>query len=84
MTNLTLTGWVRYVSEAFDDDQNIRRLPPGAELNLKGAWALGPDREVYLALDNVADARLSTGKTADFVTSLGAPFTARVGFSYRR
>jgi outer membrane receptor protein involved in Fe transport len=84
IANLTLTGFVRYVSEAFDDDQNIRRLPPGAELNLKGAWALGPDREVYLALDNVADARISTGKTADFVTSLGVPFTARVGFSYRR
>jgi outer membrane receptor protein involved in Fe transport len=84
IANLTLTGWVRYVSEQFDDDQNVRRLPPGAELNLKGAWALAPDEEVYIALDNVADARISTGKTADFVTSLGVPFTARIGFSYRR
>jgi outer membrane receptor protein involved in Fe transport len=84
MDKLTLSGWVRYVSEAFDDDQNVRRLPPGAQLDVKGAWALGPGEEVYVAIDNLADADISTGKTADFVTSLGVPRSFRVGFSYRR
>jgi hypothetical protein len=35
-------------------------------------------------VDNLADARISTGRTADFVTSLSEPRTFRVGFSYRR
>ena len=72
------------MSLAFEDDQNIRRLAPGAELNLRAAWSLAPDEEVYLAVDNAADAKISTGKTADFVTSFSEPRTFRVGFTYRR
>jgi outer membrane receptor protein involved in Fe transport len=81
---LTLSGAVRYVSTQYDDDQNVRRLPPGAELDVRAGWALAPGEEVYLAVDNAADARISTGKTADFVDSWGVPRTVRVGFSYRR
>lgn len=81
---LMLSGAVRYVGAQFDDDQNVRRLPPGAELDGRAAWSVGPAAEVYVAVDNVADARISTGKTADFVDSLGEPRTFRVGFSYRR
>ena len=43
-----------------------------------------PGQELYLAVDNVADAKISTGKTADFVDSYSEPRTFRVGFSYRR
>jgi len=81
---LTIGGIVRYVSTQYDDDQNVRRLPPGAELDLRAGWALAPGEEVYLAVDNAADAKISTGKTADFVDSWGVPRTVRVGFSYRR
>ena len=81
---LTLNAAVRYVSEQFEDDQNIRRLAPGAELNGRAAWSLGPDREVYLAVDNIADAKISVAKTADFVTSYSQPRTFRIGFTYRR
>ena len=81
---LTLSSSLRYVSSQFDDDQNVRRLAPGAELDARAAWRLGPGDEVYLAVDNVADAKISTGKTADFVDSFSEPRTFRVGFSYRR
>ncbi len=81
---LTLNAAVRYVSEQFEDDQNIRRLAPGAELNGRAAWSLGPDEEVYLALDNIADAKIAVAKTADFVTSYSQPRTFRIGFTYRR
>ncbi|HEY2355983.1 MAG TPA: TonB-dependent receptor [Phenylobacterium sp.] len=84
METLTISGQLRYVSDQFDDDQNVRRLPPGAELNARAGWALGPGQEVYLAVDNLADAKISTGKTADFVDSYSEPRTFRVGFSYRR
>ncbi len=81
---LTIGGILRYVSTAYDDDQNLRRLAPGAQLDVRAGWALGPGKEVYLAVENAADADVSTGRTADFVTSLGVPRTIRVGFSYRR
>lgn len=81
---LTLSGNIRYSGLQFEDDQNSRRLPPGAELNARAAWSLGAGKEVYAAMDNVADAKISTGKTADFVSSYSQPRTLRVGFSYRR
>jgi vitamin B12 transporter len=84
MERLTLSSSLRYVSTQFDDDQNIRRLAPGAELNARAGWRLGPGKEVYLAVDNVADAKISVAKTADFVDSYSQPRTFRVGFSYRR
>jgi len=82
--HLSLDANPRFVSEQFDDDQNIRRLAPGAELNARAAWSLAPGQEVYLAVDNLADAKISTGKTADFVDSYSEPRTFRIGFSYRR
>jgi vitamin B12 transporter len=84
LEKLTISGQVRYVSTQFDDDQNLRRLPPGAELNGRAAWSLAPGQEIYLAVDNLADAKISTGKTADFVDSYSEPRTFRVGYSYRR
>ena len=84
LEKLTVSAQVRYVSTQFDDDQNVRRLAPGAELNGRAAWSLAPGQEVYLAVDNLADAKISTGKTADFVDSYSEPRTFRVGFSYRR
>ena len=84
LEKLTLSSSLRYVSAQFDDDQNVRRLPPGAELDARAAWSLAPGQEIYLAVDNVADAKISTGKTADFVDSYSEPRTFRVGFSYRR
>jgi len=84
LEKLTLSAQVRYVSTQFDDDQNVRRLAPGAELNGRAAWSLAPGQEIYVAVDNLADAKISTGKTADFVDSYSEPRTFRVGFSYRR
>jgi vitamin B12 transporter len=81
---LTLSNFVRFVTTQYDDDQNTRRIAPGAEWDGRAAWSLGPAEEVYVAVDNIADAKISTGKTADFVTSLSEPRTFRVGFSYRR
>ena len=84
MEKLTLSSNVRYLSLAFEDDQNSRRLPPGAELDLRGAWSLAPGEEIYVGVDNVADAKISTGRTVDFVDSYTEPRTFRIGFSYRR
>ncbi|HET6969978.1 MAG TPA: TonB-dependent receptor, partial [Phenylobacterium sp.] len=84
LAKLTVSGAARYVGAQYDDDQNVRRLAPGALLDMRAAWKLAAREEVYVAVDNVADAKVSVGKTADFVDSFSEPRTVRVGFSYRR
>jgi outer membrane receptor protein involved in Fe transport len=81
---LTVSGDVVYESARFDDDLNTRRIAPSAGLDLRAAWRTAPDSEVYLAIQNAADAKIEVGQTADGTTSLSAPRTIRVGFSLKR
>ena len=82
--HLTLSGEARYESARYEDDLNTRRLAPEAELDARASWKLGQDSEVYLAAENLADAKIEVGQTADGVTSLSAPRIFRIGFSIRR
>ena len=81
---LTVTADLRYESQRFEDDLNSRILRPGTELDMRAGWRVAPHAEVYVAAENVTDARIETGATADGVISLGAPRTFRIGFDYRR
>lgn len=81
---LILSGDLRYESMRWEDDLNSRRLKAGVEVDARAAWAFSPAVEVYLAAENLGDARLVVGQTADFIDSYAAPRTVRVGFSYRR
>ncbi|MEO8114800.1 MAG: TonB-dependent receptor [Phenylobacterium sp.] len=84
MDRLSLSMDARYESLRFEDDQNSRRLRPGTEVDARAAWSLAPGQEVYLAVDNLADARLAVAESADLVDSYSQPRTFRVGFSFRR
>jgi vitamin B12 transporter len=81
---LNLTADVRYESSRFEDDINSRKLRAGTEIDMRAGWEVAPHSEVYVALDNVADAEIDVGQTADGVTSFSAPRTLRVGFAFRR
>jgi vitamin B12 transporter len=81
---LTLSGEARYESARFEDDLNTRRLAPAVELDARAAWRVGEDAEIYIAAENLADARIEVGQTADGVTSLSAPRIVRIGFAIRR
>ncbi|MDB5476812.1 MAG: TonB-dependent receptor [Phenylobacterium sp.] len=81
---LTLNADVRYESARFEDDLNSRKLRAGTQIDLRAGWRAAPNSEVYLAVDNLADAEIDVGQTADGVTSFSAPRTVRVGFAYRR
>jgi vitamin B12 transporter len=81
---LSLAADLRYESSRFEDDLNSRKLRAGTELDLRAGWSLAPHSEIYLAVDNLADAEIDVGQTADGVTSFSAPRTVRVGFAYRR
>lgn len=81
---LSLDADLRYESQRFEDDQNLRVLKAGTGLDLRAGWALSPTSEVYLAADNALNADLAVGQTADGVTSYSAPRTVYVGFALRR
>ena len=81
---LTLSGEALLESARYDDDLNTRRIAPSAQLDVRVGWRVAPDSEVYLAVQNLADARIETGQTADGITSLSAPRTVRLGFALRR
>lgn len=81
---LTLATDIRYESERFEDDLNSRKLSPALAVDLRAGWRLSPSSEVYLAADNLLDADIEVGETADGVESYAAPRTLRVGFTLRR
>ena len=81
---LTVSADLRYVSLQYDDDLNTRKLEPGLRLDGRAGWSVGEAAEVYVAVENLGDARIPTGQTANFVTSYDEPRTVRVGFDYRR
>ena len=74
---------VRYEGERFDDDLNQRRLSPALSADLRGDWQAVATIGVYAAIENLADARVETGETADGVESFESPRTVRIGLVWR-
>ena len=81
---LSLSTDLRYESARWEEDLNTRRLSAGLVVDARAAWRVGDRSEIYVAVDNLADARLEVGETADGTESFAAPRTVRVGFSFRR
>ncbi|MES2340556.1 MAG: TonB-dependent receptor [Pseudomonadota bacterium] len=81
---LTLSANLRFESERFEDDLNSRKLAASVGVDARAAWRLTPDSEVYLAAENLTDARIEVGETGDGTESFAAPRTVRIGFSLRR
>jgi outer membrane receptor protein involved in Fe transport len=74
---------LRHEGERFDDDLNTRRLKAALALDARAAWSLTPEIEVYLAVDNLSDAKVQTALAGDGAVSLSAPRTVRLGFTLR-
>ncbi|MFC3077295.1 TonB-dependent receptor [Phenylobacterium terrae] len=84
MELLHLSADLRYESARFEDDLNSRKLETAAFVDLRAAWRVSEDAEVYLAADNLFDAEVEVGETGGGIESFAAPRTVRVGFSLRR
>jgi len=74
----------RYEGDRWDDDINTRKLGGGTEVDFRTGWRVAPNAEVYLAVDNLANANLDVATAGDGTLSYAAPRMIRVGFSYRR
>lgn len=81
---LRLSADLRGETERFEDDLNTRRLAPALTVNARVAYQLTPRLVVDAAIDNLTDAAVQTGRTADRIASYDAPRTLRLGLTLSR
>ncbi len=80
---LTLLAEARYDGARFDDDLNTRRLAPGGTADLRADVQVTRAISVFAAAENLFDAAIQTGRTADNTVSYGPPRLIRVGVTVR-
>ncbi|HEX8233229.1 MAG TPA: TonB-dependent receptor [Caulobacteraceae bacterium] len=84
LKRLRLQADLRYETARFEDDLNTRVLGAAWRADARAEWSLTPAAALYLAADNVFDAAIETGETAEGVVSYDAPRVVRVGLALRR
>jgi outer membrane receptor protein involved in Fe transport len=77
--SLTLTPRVRFIGRQFEDDENQLILGATAIADLSASWALSRG-ELFLAIENLGDTRIETGRSADGIVNTGTPRLALAGF----
>jgi len=81
---LTLSAVVRYESGRFDDDLNQNPLGTALTENARLTWALNRHADLFLAGENLSNARVATAVNTDGTVSYGEPRIISVGVSFRR
>ena len=69
----------RYESARFDDDLNTLRLRSAATADLRADWTVRRGLGLFLAVDNLFNAKVQTAQTADGIYSYDAPPIVRFG-----
>ncbi len=80
---LTLLAEARYDGARYDDDLNTRRLAAGGTADLRADIQVTRTVAVFAAAENLFDAAIQTGRTADNTVSYGPPRLIRVGVTVR-
>jgi outer membrane receptor protein involved in Fe transport len=80
---LSFNADIRYEGSRFEDDLNTLTLRAAAGVDARVSYQLTRDWGVYLAADNLTDAAIETGQTADHVKSYDEPRVIRVGIRFR-
>jgi outer membrane receptor protein involved in Fe transport len=81
---LTFTAEARYEGARFDDDLNTRRIKGGTGVDARARWRLNASVAAFVAVENLFDANLQTGRSAANVVTWDAPRLVRVGLDLRR
>jgi vitamin B12 transporter len=79
---LTLEGDVRYETVRFVDDLNTLKLPSVATVDVKAFFHFTDRIDLYLAVDNLLNAKVATSEGADKVFTYDAPRALRIGLAY--
>lgn len=83
IAGLSIRSTLRYEGERFDDDLNQRRLAAAFTSDLRVDWQAKGGVTLYAAAENLSDAEVETGQTADGIESFDMPRTIRVGLIWR-
>ncbi|MEY2880921.1 MAG: Colicin receptor precursor [Verrucomicrobiota bacterium] len=70
---ITFTPRVRWIGRQFEDDENQLVLGEAVVADLGASRALTRHLEFFLTLENLANTRLETGRSADGIVNLGTP-----------
>jgi outer membrane receptor protein involved in Fe transport len=76
------TARVRWFSAQYEDDENTLRLAPAATVDLGLSRRFGRRWEAFVAVENLFDVEVETGRTAAGVVSIGPPRWSRLGLRY--
>ena len=77
---VTLTPRVRWLGRQFEDDENQLILGAVVVADLSASYALGHRGELFLTVENLGDARIETGRSADGIVNTGTPRLVSGGF----
>lgn len=76
------TARVRWFSAQYEDDENTLRLAPAATVDLGVSRRFGRRWEAFVAVENLFDTEVETGRTATGVVSIAPPRWSRAGVRY--
>jgi outer membrane receptor protein involved in Fe transport len=82
--NVSLDADLRFEGSQFADDQNTLRLPAATTVDVKAAWMFVPSWSVYVAADNLFNARVATTEGADGTVNYDFPRILRAGVQFAR
>lgn len=72
----------RWFSEQYEDDENTLPLASAATVDLGVSRRFGLRWEVFVAVENLFDTEVQTGRTSAGVISIGPPRWSRAGVRY--
>ncbi len=70
---LHFTPRLRLLGRQFEDDENLLRLGAAAVVDLGVRYEAAPGCELYVTAENLAAARIETGRSPDGVVNTGTP-----------
>ncbi len=80
---LFFDGRARWFSAQFEDDLNTLTLASAARVDVAARYAITPRMRVGLAVENLLDAEIQTGRNAAGVVNVAPPRLARAELSYQ-
>ena len=70
---IAFTPRVRGIGRQFEDDENTLVLGEAVVADLGASRALTKHLELFLTIENLGNARVETGRSADGVVNIGTP-----------
>jgi outer membrane receptor protein involved in Fe transport len=76
---IKVTPRVRWIGRQFEDDENTLILGEAVVADLTVSRPLGQHLEIFVTVENIGNARVETGRSADGVVNVGTPRLALGG-----